>query len=139
MSHPSSDPTRYLRVLRASLAVGGLYDLILAGLLALAPDFTSRALALPPPGEDFYRWLLAILVVMAAGVYLLAAYDPMAYAGNVLLSIVARAAAGVAMVWAAAGRVDLQGLYLLGAADLSFAVVHAAGWWPIRHLRAQLI
>ena len=96
-------------------------------------------MGIPRPGEDFYLWLLAILVFMAAGVYLLAAYDPMAYAGNVLLSIAARTVAGATLVYAASGPGDLRGLYLLGAVDLVFAAVHAASWWPLRNLRAQLL
>ena len=139
MSDPLPKTSLYLAILRGSLAVGGLYDLVLGGLLLVAPDFAARLLSMPLPGEDFYLWLLAILVLMAAGVYLLAAYDPMAYAGNVLLSIAARAAAGAALVYVATGRGDLEGLYLLGAVDLAFAAVHAASWWPTRHLREQLL
>lgn len=139
MSDSLAAASRYFQVLRVSLAVGGIYDLVLGGLLLVVPGFAARLLHLPRPNEDFYLWLIAILVLMAAGVYLLAAYDPMAYAGNVLLSIAARAVAGAALVYAAVGRPDLGGLYLLGAADLSFAAVHAASWWPLRHLRAQLL
>ena len=127
-----------MRVLRLSLAVGGLYDAVLAVLLALAPELPLGLLALPPPGEGFYLGLLAVLLAMATALYLLAAYDPMAYAGNVLVAIAGRAAAGAVMITAALGRGDLEGLYLLAAVDLAFAAVHAASWWPIRRLRAQL-
>ncbi len=127
----------YLRLLRVSLAVGGAYDLVLAGLLALAPELTFGMLSLPLPGEPFYLGLLVVLVAMVAALYLLAAYDPMAYSGNVLVAIGGRFAAGAMMVSMAIGRADLSGLYLLAAVDLAFAAVHAAGWWPCRHLRAQ--
>ena len=139
MSYPPPDTSRYLRILRASLAIGGIYDLVLAAALLLTPDLASRRLTLPRPNEDLYLWLLAILLFMAAAVYLLAAYDPMAYAGNVLVAIGGRAAAGAVLVGTAATRGDLHGLYLPGAVDLLFAVVHAASWWPLRRLRAQLL
>ena len=139
MSKPLARYAFYLPLLRVSLAVGGIYDLGLAGLLALAPELTFGLLALPLPGEPFYLGLLVVLVAMVAALYLLAAYDPMAYAGNVLLSIAVRGVAGAVMIYAAGGRGDLQGLYLLGAADLSFAAVHAACWWRLHRLRAQLL
>ncbi len=139
MSKPSPHVSLYLLVLRVSLAVGGFLDLVLAAQLALVPELTFSLLALPPPNEPFYLGLLIVLVSMAAALYLLAAYDPMAYAGNVLVAIVGRFTAGVVMLAAALGRGDLRGLYLLAAIDLLFAAVHAVSWWPCRRLRAQLL
>ncbi len=139
MSKPSPHVSLYLRVLRVSLTVGGIHDLVLAALLALAPEPTFSLLALPLPNEPFYLGLLIVLVSMAAALYLLAAYDPMAYAGNVLVAIVGRFAAGMVMFTAALGRGDLRGLYLLAAVELLYAAVHAASWWPTRQLRAQLL
>lgn len=126
-------------MLRVSLAVGGVYDAVLALLLALAPELPLGMLGLPLPAPDFYLVILTVLVAMAAALYLLAAYDPMGYAGNVLVAIAGRTAAGVFMIVAAVDRADLQGLYLLGAVDLAFGIVHAAAWWPIRRLRGQLL
>ena len=139
MSKPLTSQSTYLWVLRVSLTVGGIYDLVLAALLALVPELTLGLLALPLPQEPFYLWLLVVLVSMVAALYLLAAYDPMGYAGNILVAIGGRFAAGVVMFAVAAGRSDLSGLYVLAAADLAFAVVHAVCWWPCRHLRAQLL
>jgi hypothetical protein len=135
---PSARVALCLRVLRFSLAAGGLVDAVLAALLALAPGLLFGRLGLPLPGEAFYLGILTVLVAMVAALYLLAAYDPMAYAGNVLVAIAGRLAAGATMIAAALGRGDLQGLYLLAAVDLAFGAVHAAAWWPIRRLRAQL-
>ena len=134
-----SDVNLYLRVLRLSLTAGGLYDLVLAAFMVLAPAPTFGLLALPLPGERFYLGLLVVLVSMAAALYLLAAYDPMAYAGNVLVAIAGRFAASGVMAAAAAGRDDLGGLYLLAAVEFLFAAAHAVCWWPCRHLRAQLL
>ncbi len=137
MAKPLSHYSSYLRLLRVSLAIGGIYDLVLAGLLTVAPELPFGLLALPLPGEPFYLGLLVVLVAMVAALYLLAAYDPMAYAGNVLVAIAGRLTAGVMMALMAVGRDDLSGLYLLAAVDLAFGAVHAATWWPCRHLRAQ--
>ncbi len=129
---------RYLKVLRVSLTIGGIYDLVLVALLVVAAEPTFGLLGLPLPNEPFYLGLLAVLVAMVAALYLLAAYDPMAYAGNVLVAIAGRLSAGVVMAAMAAGRSDLGGLYLLAAVDLAFGAVHAVCWWPCRHQRAQL-
>ncbi len=136
---PAARTSFYLLALRLSLAAGGAFNLLLAAVLALIPGLISKLLGLPLPVEGFYLGLLAVLVAMVAAVYLLAAYDPMAYAGNVLVAIAGRSAAGMVMAVAATGRSDLSGLYVLAAADLSFGVVHALCWWPTRHLRAQLL
>lgn len=139
LSPPLAHYGTYLKVLRVSLAIGGIYDLLLAVLLAVAPGLPFGLLALPLPGEPFYLGLLVVLVAMVAALYLLAAYDPMAYAGNVLVAIGGRLTAGVMMAWMAAGRDDLSGLYILAAVDLAFGVIHAVTWLPCRHLRAQLL
>ena len=138
----SSSPSRAsicLSVLRISLRLGALCDLVLAALLVSAPDLPARLLAVPRPSEEVYLWLLAVMLAALAAVYLLAAYDPMAYAGNVLVAIGGRGAAAAALAAAALTGTGLEGLYLLAAVDLSFAVVHGICWWSIRHLRGQLL
>ena len=55
MSDALPATSRYLLMLRASLAVGGLYDLVLGGLLLLAPDLAARLLALPRPSRRGVR------------------------------------------------------------------------------------
>ncbi len=139
MSPPSSRASNCLSVLRISLRIGALYDLVFAALLLLAPDVPARLLSVPRPSEDFYLWLIAVMSVMLGMVYLLAAYDPMAYAGNVLVAIGARGALAAALTAAALRGSGLDGLYLLAAVDLSFAAVHGVCWWLIRNLRAQLL
>jgi hypothetical protein len=121
----------YLRLLRLSLIAGAVYDFVLAALLAFAPDLPAQLLGVPPPGEDFYLWLIAVIVAMLGAFYLLAAYDPVAYRGNVAVAIAGRAAAGV-VLGMAARRSGLAGLYPLAAADLLFAAAHAGFWWPVR-------
>ncbi len=121
----------YLRLLRISLAVGAVYDLVLAVLLALAPDLLERWFGIPLPGEDFYIWLIALFLFILAAVYALAAYDPASYYGNVLVAIGARFAASLVLV-AGAQRGDIPGLYPLAAGDFAFALVHAVFWWPVR-------
>ena len=60
---------RFLTLLRASLVVGALYDLLFAFLMVLAPGLVASRLDLPLPGESFYLWLLAVLLTMVAAVY----------------------------------------------------------------------
>lgn len=121
-----------LRLLRASLLLGALYDYAFALLMVLAPEVPARLLHLPTPGEAFYLWLMAILLAMVATCYLLPFHDPWRYQTVVPIAIVGRALGGLAFLAAAWGRADLAGLYPLAAADLGFAAAHAGGWLPIR-------
>ena len=141
MSSPPPSPLRtssLLGALRFSLLVGAVYDLVLAVVLLVRPSFASGLLGVPLPSPEFYLWLIAVLLVMLSLFYLLAAYDPMAYAGNVLVAILARGAAGAVLAWAALRQPELAGLFVLAGVDLLFAAVHAVCWFPIRRSRAQL-
>ncbi len=121
----------YLRLLRLSLVVGAAYDVVLATGLAFAPGVVTRLLRLPLPGEDFYLWLIALLLVTLAAFYLLAAYDPASYRGNILVAIGARTVA-TALLAAAAWSEGLPGLYVAAGGDFVFAVAHVAFYWPVR-------
>ncbi len=123
----------FLRLLRISLIVGALYDILFAVLMVVAPRLPEHLLGLPQPGERYYLWLIAILLTMLAACYLLAAYDPVSYRGNIVIAIFGRALGGVALLFATLnGRPELIGLVPLGVADLTFAALHAVFWWPIR-------
>ncbi len=123
----------FLRLLRISLIAGALYDLIFAVVMVLAPRLPEHLLGLPQPGERYYLWLIAILLSMLAACYLLAAYDPVSYRGNIVIAILGRGLGGLVLLFATFnGRPDLAGLIPLGIADLTFATAHAAFWWPIR-------
>lgn len=126
-----ADRARLLGLLRSSLIVGAVYDLIFAALMVLAPEIPARLLHLPMPGEAFYLWLMAIFLTMLSAFYLLAAYDPTSYRGNIAVAIGGRTAGGLALLLAAVDS-GLAGLYPLAAADLFFACVHGVLWWPFR-------
>lgn len=121
----------YLRLLRLSLVLGAAYDLVLAAGMAFTPDLVARLLRVPPPGAAFYLWLFAFFLATLAAFYLLAAYDPASYRGNILVAIAARTAAA-ALLAAAAFREGLPGLYAAAAGDLVFAVAHTAFYLPLR-------
>lgn len=121
-----------LRLLRWSLVLGAAYDAVFAVLFVVAPELPQRWTGLPMPGESFYLWLIAVFLGMLAAFYLLAAYDPVSYQGNVAVAVVGRAAGALALGWAAVGRPDLAGLWLLAAGDGLFAVLHAGFGWPVR-------
>lgn len=123
---------RLLRLLRASLVAGALYDLGFAVTLVVAPAPLARTLSLPLPGAGFYLWILATFLTMLAALYLVAAQDPRRYSAVIAVAIGGRTLAALAFVLAAVLDPELGGLYLLAAADLVFAVSHAAFWLPIR-------
>jgi hypothetical protein len=121
----------YLQLLRTSLVIGAIYDFALALILGFQPRFLSTLLKVPLPEEIFFLHILAGVVAMLSGFYLLAAWDPISYQGNILVAIAGRALAG-GVICAAAGGDGLAGLWLPGVADLLFALAHAVFWWPVR-------
>ena len=126
---------RLLALLRASLVAGALYDIGFAILMVAAPRVPARmfGLPLPPlPEGAFYLWILATLLLMLAGLYLAAAYDPRRYSAIIAVAIAGRALGALVFAIAALRGPDLGGLVPLAAADLAFSLVHAASWWPIR-------
>lgn len=118
----------YLRLLRGSLVLGAVYDLVFAAIMVLAPQLTSRALGLPLPGERFYLWVMAVMLAMLASLYLKAAQDPRRYSAVVVVAAAGRCAGAAALAAAALDRPDLDGLWVLAAADLAFGVAHAVLW-----------
>ncbi|HVT16523.1 MAG TPA: hypothetical protein VHQ90_10155 [Thermoanaerobaculia bacterium] len=126
---------RCLTLLRASLVAGALYDAAFAVLMVAAPRVPARTLALPLPplpAGTFYLWILAILLLMLALLYGLAARDTRRYSGIVAVAIGGRIAGGVALLLAVRLAPGLAGLYPLAAVDLGLGLVHAALWWPAR-------
>jgi hypothetical protein len=118
-------------VLRWSLVLGALYDATFALLMVAAPRLPARLLGLPLPplpAGAFYLWIMAVLLLMLAALYLLAAADPGRYAGVVAVAVAGRLLGGLAFLAAAALSPSLAGLYPLAAADLAFGIAHAAGW-----------
>jgi hypothetical protein len=117
--------TRSFRVLSATLVAGAIYDLVFAALFVAAPGFVARTFALPLPGPPFYLPLLAVLLAMLAGTYLVTARDPVAYRPLVALAIAGRLLGAVAMAASAARYADLGGLWAPAGGDLAFAAAHA--------------
>jgi len=126
---------RQIALLRGNLVLGALYDAGFAVLMVTAPGLPARLLRLPlPPLPEgaFYLWIMAVLLLMLASLYLLAARQPHRYAGVVVVAAGGRVLGGLAFVAAACGHPGLQGLYPLAAADLGLGLAHAAFWWPVR-------
>jgi hypothetical protein len=118
-----ADRLVYLRLLRGSLLLGALYDLVYAAAMVFAPQVPSRLLHVPLPGEPFYLWVMAVLLAMLATLYVAAAQDPRRYTAVVLVAIVGRLAGAAAFVVAAL-RPGLGGLWVCAAGDAAFGVAH---------------
>ena len=116
----------YLRLLRASLVLGGVYDLVFAAGLLLGPELVARSLRAPLPGEPFYLWILAVLVAMVGLLYLFAAQDPRRYSGVVVVGIAGRCAGAAALAAGALTNQALDGLWPAAAVELAFGLV--TGW-----------
>ena len=122
----------WLRILRASLVLGALYDFAFALLMVAAPGAVARTFALPLPGERFYLHLFAVLLSMLGLLYLAAARDPRRYSAVIAVAILGRLAGAAALALGAAGRPDLAGLRWLALADFTLGASHAAAWLPLR-------
>lgn len=123
---------RFLTLLRASLVLGAIWDVAFALLLAFAPEASARAfeLPLPPlPEGAFYLWIFAVVLLMLAAMYVLAARDTRRYSGIVAVAIGGRILGGLVLLLAA---LRVPGLVPMAAADLGFGIAHAAFWLPIR-------
>ncbi|HET9226462.1 MAG TPA: hypothetical protein VFR31_07325 [Thermoanaerobaculia bacterium] len=123
---------RFLALLRASLVLGALWDIAFALLLAFAPEASARVfeLPLPPlPEGAFYLWIFAVVLLMLAAMYILAARDTRRYSGIVAVAIGGRILGGLVLLLAA---MRVPGLIPMAVADLGFGFAHAAFWLPIR-------
>ena len=118
----------YLRLLRASLVAGALYDLSFAGGAVLAPRLVEKALGTTLPEQPIYSWLLAILATMLSVLYLVAAEDPRRYSAVVVVAIAGRFAAAAAFALAALSDPALGGLWPPAAIDLGFGFAHTFFW-----------
>jgi hypothetical protein len=126
---------RFPALLGWSLRLGALYDAAFAALMVAAPRWPARLLRLPlPPLPQgaFYLWVMAVLLLMLATLYLLAAADLHRYAAIGAVAAAGRILGGLALLAAAARGSGLHGLYALAAADLGFGIAHAAAWRPLR-------
>ena len=137
MSMTSSFARRFrlLTLLRTSLVVGAVYDLLFAVAMVAAPGIPARILLLPlPPLPQgaFYLWIMATLLLMLACLYLAAAHDPRRYSAIIAVAIGGRMLGALAFLAAALRGPDLDGLFPLAATDFAFGAVHAASWLPIR-------
>ena len=135
----SATHPRHPAALRVSLSLGAVYDAVFAVLMVAAPRPTARLLRLPlPPLPEgaFYLWIMAVLLLMLASLYLIAARDlgDLGRQGAIVaVAAGGRILGGLALLAAAAGQPGLAGLYPLAAADLAFGLAHAAFWGPRAH------
>jgi uncharacterized membrane protein YvlD (DUF360 family) len=127
----SATRPRHPAPLRVSLWLGAAYDAVFAVLMVAAPRPTARLLRLPlPPLPEgaFYLWIMAVLLLMLASLYVIAARDLGRHGAIVAVAASGRILGGLALLAAAAGQPGLAGLYPLAAADLAFGLAHAAFW-----------
>ena len=119
-------------LLRLSLICGAGVDAVLALLLLLTPEPLVGALGLALPGEPLYLWLLALCLALLSAVYLLPAYDVVAYSGNIAVAILGRLAGGGLLLVVTLERPGSLALLWLGLAELGLGLIHALLWVPGR-------
>ena len=120
---------RFLKLLRLSLVAGAAYDAVFALLMVAAPGRLAEWFELPLPA-DFYLWLLAVLLVMLAALYLEAARDPRRYSTVVRVAIAGRLLGALVLGLAAWREPAFSGLWIAAGADAAFGLAHAYLWVP---------
>ena len=120
MSEPI-DP-RWTWVAR-SMALAAVYDLVFAIAILFATAPSARLLRLSLPDDLVYLRFNGVFLLMLAGMYLLAAFQPRRYRGIVTVAIIGRFLGFLYLggVWLTGGVATFAGLAL---ADLFFSVLH---------------
>lgn len=108
--------SQFFELLRLTLVLGLLLDLVCAAELVLYP----------PVAPIWVAWLLALGAAQLAAVSWLAAYDPTSYAGNVWIVIAVRAALA-ALLWT-----SVDGFAALAATEFGLAVGGFVCRWGMR-------
>lgn len=126
---PFANRFRYLKLLRASLFLGAAYDLVFAALMVAAPRLLAEGFGLPLPPR-FYLWLLAVLLVMLAALYIEAGRDPRRYSAIIRVAIGGRLLGAVVLGLAAFLTPDHAGLWAAAAGDAVIGLAHLACWLP---------
>lgn len=115
---------RAWRALGVSMAAGAIFDAVFAVSILVFTRPAAALLGIAVPPDTVYLGLNGVLLLLLAGVYSLAAWDPVRYQG-----IAAVAAAG-----RAGGFLYLTGAWLggrppvflgLAVSDLVFGLIHA--------------
>lgn len=118
----------YLRLLRIVLVVGGLYDLLFAFLLAIAPEIPSRALGVPTSDPGFLSPLMPVFLLMIGFLAVVAAREPRRYSAVIAATIGGRLLGAFVLAAAAWERADLQGLWFLVGANVLLGGTIAWFW-----------
>jgi len=117
----------FLRLLSYGLGAGALYDFSRALALVLVPAAVSEISGLLLPAEAISLWLPAVWLMALAGAQVLAAIDPVRYAGIVTVAIGLRSGAGLLMLAVAWRGAELAALLPLAGLELTLAAVLVVG------------
>ncbi len=117
-------PTPQWRHVGISMGLAAIYDLVFAVAILFFTAPAARLLRLQLPGDPVYLRFNGVFLLMLAGMYALAAAQPVRYRGIVTIAIVGRLAGFVYLggVWYAGAAATFLGLAL---ADLFFSALHA--------------
>ncbi len=117
-----------LKLLRAALVAGALYDGALAVIFLKPPAAMAQMPGAPLP----LPWLAALWLAMLAGLALAAAGDVRRYSAIVMALVAGRAAACAILTATAGAAAGPSPAAWLAASQGLLAVVLAASWWPLR-------
>jgi len=126
-------------ILQLSLVVGAVYDIGFGLGILLAPEPLAGVLGLPMPLDQLYLRFLSVFLFGLAFYYLLPAVDPERFRPAVWVAVAVRTMGFLFMAgaWGIFQRPSV--FLLLAAADLAFALAHAAGLLATRAAPPQTV
>jgi len=122
----------FLRLLRLSLGAGAAANVLVAGtLVGLAPRSLDLLPATWLDRGDGGRWVLAVLCLMLAALYAVAARDPRRYSAIIAVAIAGRLGLGLVLIALAAGRPEHSPLPVWAALEITLGAAHGLFWYPV--------
>lgn len=114
------------QVMRPALVVGAIFNLVAAAIF-LFPDSLGRMADLPRSGAVYHSWLIAVFIVIFAGLYLWLSRRPVIDRQMIVLAVVGKM--GVFLVSVAClllGELSLKA-FAPAAGDFLFVLLFV--WW----------
>jgi hypothetical protein len=105
-------------ILRAFLILTAAPDALIGLTMIVRTDWLARLVHLAPPEHPLFVQVSGVMILFLSIAYLIGAYDPPRYRGNVMLAAAARYGTAAFLAWAASRGVVQKPFTALVAAEL---------------------
>jgi hypothetical protein len=112
--------------MRPALVVGAIFNVVAAAFF-LFPESLGSMVDLPRPGSFYYSWLIAVFIVIFAGLYIWLAQRPVIDRKMIVLAVVGKMGVfAVSVAALALGELSLKA-FAPAAGDFLFVLIFL--WW----------